>query len=214
MTTRILYLIAIILCYMLSNPSWATALDSDNYKEEGKAKGTILLAVNWGRKWKCGAYENAQLEKLDFHLIPDNNSQSDETSITLDSPSRLFVKPTFLNYGFLVKPGKYALTEFSVKVAKSTTDVGYFKAGKDKLVIDGDPKGGTFNVKAGEVIYIGHFFIDCYKEPIPWRFYPEGKEAFNGYVKSIKNELDFLNDANIKFRLFDTTNFGNPYELP
>jgi len=195
---------------MLSNSLWAATLDTDNYEEEGKAKGVVLLAVNWGRQWKCGAYENAQLEKLEFQILSNNS----ETSITLDSPSRLCVKSNFLIYGCLVAPGKYALTEFSVKVAKSTTDVGYFKADKSKLVVDGKPKGGTFDVAAGEVIYIGHFFIDCYKEPIPWRFYPEGREAFNGYVKSIKRELDFLNNANIEFRLFDTTSFGNPYELP
>ncbi len=190
----------------------AVELSDEAYSEQGKTKGTILLAANWGRQWKCGEYENAQLVKLGFTNLSNDKDKSSEQLI-LETPSKLLVKPEFLNYGFLVEPGTYAITEFSVKVAKSVSDVGYISADANKLLVNNEPKGGTFNIEAGEVVYIGHFFLDCYKEPIPWRYYPEGKEAFNSYVKSIKNEYPYLEKADIRFRILNTTIFGNPYEL-
>ncbi len=192
---------------IFSAPIQATELSADAFANHKATKSIVLVAANWGRQWQCGAYENAQLVNLEFL-----NLQNDE-KLTLDTPSKLSVKPEFINYGYIVDPGTYAISAFSVKVAKSVTDVGYIKADKNKLITDGVPNGGTFTVKAGEVSYIGHFFIDCYKEPIPWRFYPEGKEAFNSYVNSIKKQYVYLQDADISFNILNTTVFGAPYEL-
>ena len=185
----------------------AEELSADNYAKSNASKGVVLVAANWGRQWKCGEYENAQLVKLEFTNLEN------EATLKLETPSKLNVNPEFINYGYLVEPGTYAISSFSVKVAKSTSDVGYFSADKNKLIPDNTPKGGTFNVGAGEVAYIGHFFLDCYKEPIPWRYYPEGKEAFNAYVNSIKKQFAYLKEANILFNILDTTLFGNPYKL-
>ena len=192
---------------IFSTPIQATELSADAFANQKTTKGVVLIAANWGRQWQCGAYENAQLVNLEFL-----NLQND-VKLTLDTPSKLSVKPEFINYGYIVEPGTYAISSFSVKVAKSVTDVGYIKADKNKLITDGVPNGGTFTVKAGEVSYIGHFFIDCYKEPIPWRFYPEGKEAFNSYVNSIKKQYVYLQDADILFNILNTTVFGSSYEL-
>ena len=195
-----------IICIVVA-PLHAVELNADTYANLKSTKGVVVVAVNWGRQWQCGDYENAQLVKLEF-LNSENNE-----ALMLKTPSKLLVNPEFINYGYVVEPGTYAISAFSVKVAKSTADVGYIKADKNKLVPNGAPKGGTFDIKAGEVAYIGHFFIDCYKEPIPWRYYPEGKEAFNAYVDSIKKQYTFLQDADISFNILNTSIFGNPYEL-
>ena len=202
-----LKLIIITLCATISTQLYAEELSADNYEKSITSKGVVLVAANWGRQWKCGDFENAQLVKLEFTNLEN------EANLQLETPSKLNVNPEFINYGYIVEPGTYALSAFSVKVAKSTSDVGYFSADKNKLIPDNTPKGGTFSVKAGEVAYIGHFFLDCYKEPIPWRYYPEGKEAFNAYVNSVKKQFTYLSDADISFSILDTTLFGNPYKL-
>jgi len=200
--------IIFITCICIYNSSvQATELTADTYANQKTTKGVVLVAANWGRQWQCGEYENAQLVNLEFTNIKNNEK------LALDTPTKLSANPEFINYGYIVKPGTYAISAFSVKVAKSVTDVGYIKADKDKLIADGVPNGGTFTVKAGEVSYIGHFFIDCYKEPIPWRYYPEGKEAFNSYVSSIKKQYEYLQDTDITFNILDTSAFGTPYVL-
>ncbi len=204
---------SIVLLYY-SNCS-SSELNEENYTELKDTMGVVLVSVNWGRKWKCANYENAQLEKLKFQLIPINNDEDTEFSvISLISPSRLFVDNKFLTYAFIVKPGKYAFTEFSLKVARSSSDVGYIKAGSDKLIISDEPAGGYINVEKSGVIYIGHFFIDCYKQPIPWRYYPEGRADFNNFIKKAKKQFGFLSEANINFSLFKTNMFGSTYDLP
>ena len=205
-----LHFIKIIIATLLvinNTQLFAENLNADNYSKSKSTKSVVIVAANWGRQWQCGAYENAQLINIEFLNLKNKNT------LKLETPSRLNVKPEFLNYGYIVEPGTYAISAFSVKVAKSSSEVGYFSADKNKLIPNNNPKGGTFTVKAGEVAYIGHYFIDCYKEPIPWRFYPEGKEAFNSYVNTVKSHYEFLEDVNISFNILNTTVFGNPYEL-
>ncbi len=200
-------ILAFVSFLLIGSGAFAEQLSESNFKSSSEAKGTVLVAVNWGRQWNCGAYENAQLEKLKFTSLGNNSEQ-----LFLESPSRVFVDSKFLNYGFLLEPGEYALSEFSVKVAKSVSDVGYFSAGAEQLVVGGKPEAGSFIVKPGEIVYVGHFFLDCYKDPIPWRYYPEGKEGFEGYKRSVKKEFGYLPIENVKFRLFKTSQFGSPYE--
>ena len=191
-------------------------LTEKSYEKNKNTMGVVLVAVNWGRQWQCGKYENAQLERLRFERFPDNGEIKDEFSfLELKSPSRIFVDPIYRNLGFIVKPGQYAFTDFSVKVAKSVRDVGYINAKKEDLIKDNlPPEGGTFNISAGEVIYIGHFFLDCYYEPIPWRYYPNGRDNFNEYVTEFRKQYKYLADKEIIFRLFKTKHFGIEYELP
>ena len=73
---------------------------------------------------------------------------------------------------------------------------------------------GTFTVKAGELVYIGHFGLDCYKEPTIWRYYPEGREGFDSYKQVIKKQYPFLDVDKMEFRLFKTSKLGRDYELP
>lgn len=193
----------------------AEELRERRYEQLAAEMGVVLMDVNWGRRWNCAGYENAQLVSLGFENISRESGDSDKfTEIRLQSPSRLFVKPVFLNYGFLVERGTYAFTQWSVKTAKTATDVGYRKAGRKELVEDGVYHGGTFTVGAGEVIYIGNFYLDCYYSPIPWRFYTEGAGDFAAHVRQYKTKYEFLQDATVEFRLLETDNYGTSYVLP
>jgi hypothetical protein len=170
--------------------------------------------VNWGRQWGRGAYENAELRNLEFEVFPlKEDVDSKDSKLALSGPMRLLSKPVFLDYGFIIDPGTYALTGFKVKVAKSVRDVGYFEGSRQNLIKDGAPVSGTFNVNAGEIVYIGHFFLDCHNQPMPWRYYPDGRQAFSEYLDKIVKNFTFLNKESVKFRLFKTSTMGVDYEL-
>ena len=73
---------------------------------------------------------------------------------------------------------------------------------------NGKPVGGTFEVKAGEIVYIGDFGLDCAgDQPIPWRYYIQ-KEDFGRYVAQLKKEYKFITDKQVIYRLFQTNKFG------
>ena len=56
-----------------------------------------------------------------------------EPSLVIHSPSRLMVNPKFLNYAFMLEPGEYALSAFSIKVADSITKVGFLTLRRSQL---------------------------------------------------------------------------------
>lgn len=78
----------------------------------------------------------------------------------------------------------------------------------------GKSLGGTFDVGAGEAVYLGHFYLDCSQQPILWRYYPEGRDEFNGYLASLKKIYPALDVEKVVFRLFQTKEFGQDYKLP
>ena len=45
------------------------AVEADAYARERGSQGVVLLSVNWGRQWGCGAFENAQLLSLSFDRL-------------------------------------------------------------------------------------------------------------------------------------------------
>lgn len=205
-------LLITMFCFIsVVNAEQLTAKKLNEYKD---SKGVILLAVNWGRKWGCGKYENAQLINLSFDLMSDSGAKrNSDSKIVLKTPSILMVNDEYKDYGFIVDPGEYAITGVKIKVAKSVSDIGYFEAGPEKLLKDGKPEGGTMVVNAGEVIYVGHFFLDCYEDPTLWRYYPDGQEAFKSYKSAIEKKYPFLKKEDIKFRLLKTSVFGIDYVL-
>ncbi len=186
-------------------------LTEKNYKEVGREQSILLLHVNWGRQWKCAGLDNAQLQSLSFSRLP--LSENSTGIVSLEIPSKLTAKDSFTNYTLIIIPGEYALSEFDVKVAKSSSDVGHLKAGASKLFKEGKPIGGTFTVGPGEIVYIGHFTLDCTKEPILWRFYIEGRKEFERYVSGFNKEFPFVKDETVIFRLFSTNMFGEAYSL-
>jgi hypothetical protein len=178
------------------------------------SKGLVLLAVRWDRKWSCAGFENAQLRAIAFDKLPTEKSDSVAPDILLDDAPLIMTKPEFDNYAFLVEPGEYGLSRLEIKVAKSKSDVGFFKVPRSKLINNGKSLGGTFTVVAGEAVYLGHFYLDCYQQPILWRYYPEGRDGFSGYLASLKKLYPALDVEKVAFRLFQTNEFGRDYKLP
>lgn len=192
----------------------STPLTSENYIQDGTKKGVVLLSVRWDRKWKCAGFENAQLRLLGFDHLPSKRAIDDEgADLILDDAPLLMTKPKFDDYAFLVEPGQYGLSKLHIKAARSSTDVGIAKVGRERFFKDGAPDGGTFNVGAGEIVYIGHFYVDCYKEPSLWRYYPEDREGFNSYLAEQKKKVPELDTTKAKFQLFKSSYFGRDYEL-
>ena len=64
------------------------------------------------------------------------------------------------------------------------------------------------------LVCIGNFYLDCAYGPTLWRYYSDGKEAFEAQIQEYKNSFPFLDLSNVKFRLFQTKEFGIDYELP
>lgn len=181
-------------------------LSKKTYKPGGSV---VTLGINWGRTWKCGSYENAQLQALTFRKAP--LSADNPTTLDLKTPSKLFVDNKFLPYAFVVEPGEYILTGFDVKVARSVRDVGHLKGDESNLLNDGKPTAGSFAVGAGEMVYIGHFGLDCGAEPFLWRYHLENRGEFDRWVSQFRDKYPFASDLKSQFRLFATTTLGNPF---
>ncbi|WP_428826205.1 hypothetical protein ACLIKD_18700 [Azonexus sp. IMCC34842] len=200
--------------------SWTVAADvavpysSSAYAEGVGTKGVVLISANWSRKWKCGRFENAQLKGLSFDKAGSQKEGNDaKADIVLEDSSLFSAPPRFVNYAYIVEAGEYLLSAFSVKAAQSSSNVGYFNAARNDLIKDGKSKAGSFTVSAGEIVYVGHFFLDCAQDPMPWRYYPSDKGDFNQFLSGIKKEFDALDIEKVKFRLFDTTTMGSPFTL-
>lgn len=184
------------------------SLSADTYKAD---LGVLVIQVNWGRTWKCGQFENAQLQALTFTKSPLDAPES--VSLALETPSKLFVDNKFLPYAFVIQPGEYVLTAFDVKVARSVTDVAHINGSKDNLIKDGKPVGGTFTVNPGEIVYVGHFGLDCGAEPFLWRSYIDGRGDFEKYIGGFREKFPFVRQVPAQYRLFSTQLFGNPFAL-
>ncbi|MCL4744479.1 MAG: hypothetical protein KJZ83_03590 [Burkholderiaceae bacterium] len=133
--------------------------------------------------------------------------------LVLEHASVLPAAARFVNYAYIVEPGEYLLSAYSVKVARSASDVGYLNAARSDLIVDGRSRAGSFSVSAGEVVYIGHFFLDCAQDPIPWRYYTSDRGDFARYLAGAKKAFESLDVGKVEFRLFDTTTMGNAFVL-
>jgi hypothetical protein len=227
-TTRF-FIAAIILVLIISGcaftfvlPKPQQQMTEDSYKN--KLKGFVVLSVLWKRYWGCGAFENAQLRSFGFDRMPLQTNADDKPDDLLIEGSRLYAEPRPVDYVLAVEPGEYALANYVVKIALSSSSVGYGGKTRSKLYHDDTvppsisqtykPIGGTFDVKAGEVVYIGHFGVDCYREPIIWRYYVEDRDGFEAFRKTIKAQYPYLDVNAMQYRLFKTSTFGSDYSLP
>lgn len=207
------HILALLLCAfsLTATAGQPEALSARVFAKNMPDKGIVIFEVNWGRKWGCAGVENAQLERLTFSRLPLDASSS---SLNLKTPSKLFVNDKYVPYAYVVDPGTYAITAFDVKVAKSQWDVGHIVATKDQLFENENAMGGTFEVLANEVVYIGHFGLDCAQETIPWRYYLEGRSGFDSFVRGFRRQFPFAASLPARYRLFATTKFGQPFALP
>lgn len=203
------YLIALIaLLPSLAAAAEPVKLREDTYKPE---LGVVLLETNWGRQWKCGEYENAQMQSLTFTKAPIDGP--DPISLELETPSRLFVKNEFVPHALVVQPGEYLLTGFDVKVAHSVKEIAHFRGSRNNLIKGGEPVGGSFKVAAGEIVYLGHFGVNCEAAPFFWRFYLRSRKDFEEYVEEFRKTYAFVKDVPVLFRLLSTRMFGLPVTL-
>jgi hypothetical protein len=68
-------------------------------------------------------------------------------------------------------------------------------------------------VNPGEIVYVGHFGLDCGAEPFIWRNYIEGRDDFVKYVAGFREMYPFVKHMPVQYRLFSTKLFGNPFTL-
>ena len=105
------------------------------------------------------------------------------------------------------------MSSFDVKIARSMSDVAHIKGSRENLIKDGEPLGGSFTVNPGEIIYIGHFGLDCGAEPFFWRYYVDGREEFERYVEGFRERYPFVKNVPVQYRLFYTQTLGAPHAL-
>jgi hypothetical protein len=202
-------------CSSIVSAQDAVPFSLSAYEADAGKKGVVLVAANWARRWKCAPFENAQLRSLGFdRLGVPKESQSDKPDLVLEDSSWLPAKSEFVDLALLVEPGEYLLSAFKLKAAKSVNDVGFFNGDRSSLIADGKSKAGSFTVAAGEVVYIGHFAIDCTPQgPMPWRFYLKGRQDFKEYLDKVQAAYPGLPTKAAKFRLFETSTMGNAFTL-
>lgn len=171
-------------------------------------QGAVVLAVNWGQAMKCGTFRYARLRGFGFDRFPLQNTVDEDVPEILIEGSPYFKEPEPVNYVLAVEPGVYALTHYAIEVGSSTFSAKVGTAGRAALIKDGAAVGGTFDVRQGELVYIGHFGLTCNGEPSIWRDYPEDPAAFDQYKRAIKRRYDLMDVDAIQFRPFKTTLFG------
>jgi hypothetical protein len=205
---KISFLAAVILILPATNV-FAGSIEptKDNYEKSKSEKAVVLYAVNWGRKWSCAKFDNPNLQNLTFSRLDPVTHQPTGEPIVLDTPEKFSAQDISVPYAILVDPGEYALSGFDIKLAKSVRETRHLKADSSQLFSGGKPTGGTFKVNAGEIVYIGHFGLECSFDPIPWRYYVQGDE-YAKYTRELKKSYTFLFDYPVTYRLFQTVKFG------
>ncbi len=188
-------------------------ITAESYGKD-KTKGLVVVSALWGRTWKCAQFENGQLRSFGFDRLPSRITADDAAADVVVEESAYYGERPATNYVLALDPGEYGLATFAIRVATSATDVKVVRVGRARLFEGGKPIGGTFDVKAGELVYIGHFGLDCYKAPTIWRYYPEGRAGFDNYRQVIKKQYPFLDVENMQFRLMRTSVLGRNYTLP
>jgi hypothetical protein len=184
------------------------------YVEGHNDKGVVLLHINWARKWGCRGSENAQIEELDFtKMLTDEAGGLKPTDLTLTFKNGLLTNNGFQGYALLLDPGSYAISGVEMRKAGSMSN-GRYKIGAEQLIKDGKAVGGSFDVAAAEIVYIGHFAVDCGPEATVWRFYIDGRASWEQYLSDVHKKFPYIKDAPVTYRLFATETLGKPYSLP
>lgn len=196
------------------SPGTPAEVSAAAYAQDHTRMGTVLLDANWGRRWGCAGFDNAQLISFAFDRLPLQRAENDpETDLVIGTSSRLAVSPAFVSLAVMVPPGVYALSNVRIKVASQALGVGYYVATRKDLMAGGKPNAGTFKVAAGETVYIGNFGLACLKNPTLWRYYAEDRAQFKNQLAGYQQKYPFLDVQSAKYRLFDTTLIGRAHAL-
>lgn len=205
MRSRKMQALLVVLSPVFAAASMANAPVPLSQASYSSLMGVVLLQVNWGRSWQCGQYQNVQIQMLEF-----THTEAANIVFELRTPSKLQVNDEFVPYALVVAPGQYQLTDFDVKVASSRSRVEHITL---ETPADGKPALGTFEVTQGEVVYIGHFGLDCESEPFIWRYYVDGRDEFERYIEGFRSQWNFMQTVPVTYRLFSTEWMGYPNEL-
>jgi len=199
------------------HPGGKVEVTADTYADAMDTRGVVLMAVDWGRQWNFCGSENVQLRTFAFDRVPvQKKGDREPADLVLEPPPSLLAGPGSIeNYALLLAPGEYALSQTDLKVARSVRKVDNYSAGRNRLIVDGNSEAGSFKVAAGEIVYVGHFALDCVdRHPQIWRYYIEGKAGFQKYLaERVKPKYPFLDMQAVQYRLFKTGAIGNDYEL-
>lgn len=204
---------------MVNSAQQSIEATAESYAGQRSAKGVVLVGVNWGRTWACGAYQNAELRIFAFDRMPTTKKSNEEgADIVLHTGPNLLRRQEYIGYALLVEPGEYALAGFAIKVMpdKLVSDTPqYWVAGRSDLAKYGADRGGRFSVAANETVYLGHFDIKCTAAgPKLWRVRAKEGEDFAAYLADLKRKYPFLELKQTQYRLFQTTEFGHQYDQP
>src|SRR5262245_43432556 len=95
--------------------------------------------------------------------MPVQKHGDDEAAdLVAAAPPALLTGPqTAVHYALLVEPGEYALIFSELNAARSANDIATYRAWRTRLIQDGKPLAGSFNAGAGELVYVGHFALEC-----------------------------------------------------
>lgn len=200
-------------CTSPGAPSPQHEVTAESFRTD-TTKGRVVLSALWGRSWKCGKFQSGQLRAFGFDRLPSAMTADDASADVVIEDSAYAGGGPATNYVLALDPGEYGLAMFVIRVASSTTDVRTVRVGRARLFEGVEPVGGTFTVKAGELVYIGHFGLDCSKEPTIWRYYVEGRGGFEHYKRLIKDQFPFLPVETMQMRVFRTSTLGQDYVLP
>lgn len=186
------------------------------YAQQRQTKGVMLLDVCWDRLWNCGEFENAQLLDLSFDRVTaEPRDDARPADLKLAGPGGLAAKRGFVTYALLLEPGEYALSGYTIKAAQPCPrfSVVRITAKRSVLQANNHARGGTFTVAAGETVYIGNFYLDCYEGPMLWRYYTETRDGFQMHLGQYQQRYPFLDLSAVRYRLFRTSALGKPFEL-
>jgi hypothetical protein len=200
--------------FVIDKQKKSLEVTAESYARDRKDKAVVLFDVNWGRLWGCAGYENVRLLGFQFDRLPMGVLADDAPAdITVANANLLLVERRFLNYAILIPPGEYALTAYTTRFAAKVDSIGYWGMYRSDFPKRKLPHGGTFKVAAGETVYIGNFYLDCYrpKDPIIWRYYTEEKYMAQ-QIKEYQDKYPFLDLSKVIYRLFDTKVFGRAPE--
>ncbi len=99
---------------------------------------------------------------------------------------------------------------FDVKVAKSVLSIFHIKPDRTSIIVDGVSKLGYFEVKVGEIVYIGNFYLGGAMEPFIWRYNSPRPEGFQKHLAQFHAKYPFIRVDDAIYRLFETSTIGNP----
>ena len=207
--------VAVLSCATSTSRPIVAEATPETYAAAALTKGTVILAINWSRLWNCDRFKSAEIVSMGFDRLPISDVTSESPpEVFIDEPSRMMRKPALLDYALLLNPGEYALTSYEIRAVRLARGTRYFRANRSRLIEHGAPRAGSFEVKAGEIVYIGDFFVDCQQDPVLWRYYTKGRESFRSHMNRVQQKYPFIDPDQVTYRLFQTTNHGREYHLP